>query len=627
MKQFRTSILKTITALALVIAMGAGTVVSLGGKAQAATAINIAYAAGDAATINGGPVYNVTAYANVATTITSVKPSRSGCNFLGWTRDKNSGRIDFKPGDPATFAKGTTLWPVWNTNICYAAGEGKFSNGSPNINVGVTLGKATTVLSSKPSRSGYAFLGWTTTKGSNSIFCRPGETITFTGPLTLWPVWKAAQSIGVTFNTTVATKVSGPTYQSCYSGISFTLNAPSVSRDGCSFREWNTKKDGTGTKYKAGQTVTLTSSLTLYAIFNATITYNVNKGTTSSTKKTQTVVAGVATKLAPPTITRADCELLGFSTSQYDSTAKYKDTDSVTITGNTTLYAIWKALPGKLPDGASVVGQLSYKEFVPAREGGGSTRRYGAYQHYSGYFDEDLVTTVFNGFHKRVTGLDAVFLRNWCDGTGINPNGVNVENYIQNFTKDKARYLIKNNSCGAFAAVNTYLYLAKYRGNSVTDGLVKQEIKDFYSREVKTLGGVGSYIFTDGNYYGTMADYIESKNCDNKGYAASWNQSSTASSVYNDFNRMLNNDIPIMMAYDSNKTLPCYRLSSDGSYLVSNGGFTSHYFVVTAYFYYKNEYWCMISSAGECEFFKINDWLNKRLDPKYSGYMNVWRCS
>lgn len=625
MKQFRTSILKTITALALVIAMCAGTVVSLGGKAHAATPINIAYAAGDDAKINGGPVYNVNAYVGVATTITTVKPTRSSCNFLGWTTSKNSGRVDYKAGATVTFTKATTLWPVWNTNIAYAAGDGKFANGSPVMNVSVTLGKATTVPTSTPSRSGYAFCGWTTTKGSSTVNYKPGASITYTKSMTLWPVWKATQSIGVTFNTTVATKVNGPTYQSCYSGISFTLNAPSVSRDGCSFREWNTKKDGTGTKYRAGQSVTFNSSVTLYAIFTTTVTFDPNKGTKNAGNSTQTVVAGVATKIVPPTISRTECELLGYSTDQYATTAKYKAGDPITATGKVTLYAVWKTLPGRLPDGASVVAQLSYKEFVPAREGGGSTRRYGAYQHYSGYFDEDLVTTVVNGFHERVTGLDAVFLRNWCDGTGINPNGVNVENYIQNFTKDKARYLITNNSCGAFAAVNTYLYLAKYQGNSVTDGLVREEIRDFYSKEVTTLGGVGSYIFTNGNYYGTMADYISSKYCNGKYYSASWNKGSTAGSVYTDFKNMLGNDIPVMMAYDSGEQLPIYRLSRDGSYLYRDGGFTSHYFVVTAYFYYQNEYWCMISSGGSCEFFKVNDWINKRRDPKYSGYMNVAR--
>ncbi len=186
----RSTLTRSITVLMLVIAMAVGMTASLGGKAQAATPINIAYAAGDDAKINGGPVYNVNAYVGVATTITTVKPTRSGCNFLGWTTTKNSGRVDYKSGQtPVTFTKATTLWPVWNANIAYAAGDGKFSNGSPVMNVSVTLGKATTVPTSTPIRSGYEFLGWSTIKNSSTVQYKPGASITYTKPMTLWPVW------------------------------------------------------------------------------------------------------------------------------------------------------------------------------------------------------------------------------------------------------------------------------------------------------------------------------------------------------------------------------------------------------------------------------------------------------
>ena len=185
----RSTFTKSITALILVFAMAVGMTASLGGKAKAATPINIAYAAGDDAKINGGPVYNVNAYVGVATTITTVKPTRSGCNFLGWTTTKNSGRIDYKSGQSVTFTKATTLWPVWNANIAYAAGDGKFNNGSPVMNVSVTLGKSTKVPTSVPVRSGFICLGWSTTRNSSTVQYKPGETITYTKPVTLWPVW------------------------------------------------------------------------------------------------------------------------------------------------------------------------------------------------------------------------------------------------------------------------------------------------------------------------------------------------------------------------------------------------------------------------------------------------------
>lgn len=188
-KEMRSYFTKTISALILVIALAVGMTASLGDKAQAATYISITYAAGDDAKINGGAIYIDLVKTGKATSITTVKPTRSGCNFLGWTKNRNSGQIDFKAGDKVTFTKATTLWPVWNANIAYAAGDGKFPNGSPVMNVSVTLGKTTKVNGSTPARSVYEFLGWSTVKNSGIVQYKPGDSITYTKPMTLWPVW------------------------------------------------------------------------------------------------------------------------------------------------------------------------------------------------------------------------------------------------------------------------------------------------------------------------------------------------------------------------------------------------------------------------------------------------------
>lgn len=165
---------------------------------KAATPINIAYAAGEDATINGGPVLNVSAYAGKSTPITSVRPVRASCNLIGWTKTKNSGHIDYYPGMYATFSKNTTLWPVWNANIALAAGDGKYPSGVPVINISVTLDTPTQIPSTVPSRSGYTFEGWTTTKGSGTVVYKPNTTVTFTKPVTLWPVWKSVSNNATT---------------------------------------------------------------------------------------------------------------------------------------------------------------------------------------------------------------------------------------------------------------------------------------------------------------------------------------------------------------------------------------------------------------------------------------------
>lgn len=170
---------------------------------KAATQITITYDAGEAATINGGTVYKVSATAGVSTKITTVKPVRPGCNFLGWTRTKGSGQISFYAGMYGTFSKNTTFWPVWNANIAYAAGDGKYPSGAVVMNISVTLGVPVTIPSTIPSRTGYSFEGWTTVKGSSTVVYKPNTTATFTAPTTLWPVWKELNSSVSTTSVTI----------------------------------------------------------------------------------------------------------------------------------------------------------------------------------------------------------------------------------------------------------------------------------------------------------------------------------------------------------------------------------------------------------------------------------------
>ena len=80
---------------------------------------------------------------------------------------------------------------------------------------------------------------------------------------------------------------------------------PKTSKDGytCS---WNTKTDGTGTKYNSGATASITADTTLYSVCTAksyTVTFNPNGGTVATTSKSVTFGSAYGTL---PTPTRAD---------------------------------------------------------------------------------------------------------------------------------------------------------------------------------------------------------------------------------------------------------------------------------------------------------------------------------
>lgn len=126
-----------------------------------------------------------------------------------------------------------------------------------------------------------------------------------------------------------------------------TIQANKYKRQGYKFTGWNTKPDGTGTAYTAGQTVTMPKegqSLNLYAQWKAlpvTIIYNGNggKGNTNG----ETTDADTTIPIAPNGYTRDGYTFQTWNTKADGTGNTYRPGDSITLTGDITLYAQWKA--------------------------------------------------------------------------------------------------------------------------------------------------------------------------------------------------------------------------------------------------------------------------------------------
>ena len=137
---------------------------------------------------------------------------------------------------------------------------------------------------------------------------------------------------------------------------------------GYAFREWNTNAKGSGTKYTAGQNVTLTEDMTLYAVW-APNTYTVTLYANGGTGGTESVTATFDDPMPNITIpTREGYIFLGYFSEQQGTGTQFYDANgssmnSWTTPSDATLYAAWEE-QGTTPEPAT--GDLHFWFFNAA---------------------------------------------------------------------------------------------------------------------------------------------------------------------------------------------------------------------------------------------------------------------
>ena len=123
----------------------------------------------------------------------------------------------------------------------------------------------TLVLSStKPTRTGYAFVGWSTSSSATSATYSPGGNYTDNAAATLYAVWKA-NTYAVKYD---ANGGSGaPGNQTKTYGVTLKLSTTKPTRTNYNFKGWGTSASATTVTYAAGANYTANAAITLYAVW------------------------------------------------------------------------------------------------------------------------------------------------------------------------------------------------------------------------------------------------------------------------------------------------------------------------------------------------------------------------
>jgi uncharacterized repeat protein (TIGR02543 family) len=146
----------------------------------------------------------------------------------------------------------------------------------------------------------------------------------------------------ITFNANHGSGTPATSTQWVASNTSMTLDSNTFTRTGYTFAGWTAAADGTGTSYTDGQSVSISSPLTVYAKWTAdgnVVSFNNNSG--SGTMSNQSIVSGTATAIAANSFTRTGYTFAGWNTASNGSGISYTDGQSVTITAGMTLFARW----------------------------------------------------------------------------------------------------------------------------------------------------------------------------------------------------------------------------------------------------------------------------------------------
>ena len=151
----------------------------------------------------------------------------------------------------------------------------------------------------------------------------------------------ARASYAVSYNANGGTGAPGG--QTKWYSETLTLQSSTPTRDGYTFSHWNTASDGSGTDYYAGGTYTGNAALTLYAMWDSTLTYDANgHGTAPSAQTMYHASATIAEDISPV----PGCIFMGWNTEADGSGVGYIAGSTVkqakTFRENTILYAQWE---------------------------------------------------------------------------------------------------------------------------------------------------------------------------------------------------------------------------------------------------------------------------------------------
>ena len=297
----------------------------------------------------GGPGSQYKTY-GASITISGTLPTRSGYTFLGWSASSTATSPTYYAGGTYSDLSSSSLYAVWQRNTCLVtlhANGGTLNSYGTGTHSYYVYQYDTTILSETASRTGFTFLGWSTssTATSPSYSASNYTYVSISSGTTFYAVWQR-NTYTLTFNAVGGTcsESSRPVQYAYAFGA-----LPTPTRSGYTFLGWFTASSG-GTQVSSATTMGA-ASRTIYAQWSrntCTVTLSAN-GTGAlldyfnTSTYSYSVYQNDNTNLTA-TASRTGFAFLGWSKSSTATSATYTPNPNIQIpiTASTTFYAVWQ---------------------------------------------------------------------------------------------------------------------------------------------------------------------------------------------------------------------------------------------------------------------------------------------
>lgn len=240
---------------------------------------------------------------SVSAKVSSTTPTRTGYTFNGWNSKADGSGTNYAAGDSIshTFTRQatwdhtetihgveynyftvsnqshtTTIYAKWTLNTYAVSYNANGGSGAPSAQT-KTYNVPLTLSSTVPTRTGYTFLGWSTSSTATTATYAAGGSYTANASAVLYAVWSII-TYTVSYNKGSYGTGTNSTATKTYN-VALTLKGAQFTRTGYAQTGWATSDSG-AQAYALGGSYTANASVTMYPVWTAT------KSTVSTTNGT-----------------------------------------------------------------------------------------------------------------------------------------------------------------------------------------------------------------------------------------------------------------------------------------------------------------------------------------------------